>query len=406
MTDPKDSLKAFQECFQIAARGALGNKVAQSKQVIRQGRAVIQTQFEIVREEMRSFRSTVCQLLELGGDTREKKEWAKAFLTQLATELLQELLKDWAWTWESRYLQLAASNASVQPRPRPEPPLLILDTRAPSLPSADGPALNSYAAQLLKEYVRSALSFFFFYPNHVHQVYATNTNGPLIPNNLQGNKKLQEIISYRPAVALKDGGYVFEWPPGSGLYCVTYCVRCGFSSNTNPLNINHVLAAQVHWSMVHPEWKGADSFLLYTVIMTVFVLRVEGTTLEEIQLHNSDITKMTELKNRRDKARRQAALLAPPHAPSAPINANPVEKLKRSHSGTLKETTMSQGGSMAQPIDLTLTLPRLKSQPSTVVQAQVVRDPGDDGDTSSDDEPLMGKKRLRYLIEVDIAKTK
>ncbi|KAK7955231.1 hypothetical protein PG988_015925 [Apiospora saccharicola] len=218
-----------------------------------------------------------------------------------------------------------------------------MDTRAPSLPSADGSALNSYAAQLLKEYVRSALSFFFFYPNHVHQVYATNTNGPLIPNNLQGNKKLQEIISYRPAVALKDGGYVFEWPPGSGLYCVTYCVRCGFSSNTNPLNINRVLAAQVHWSMVHPEWKGDDSFLLYTVIMTVFVFRGDHHV-----------------------TRRQ-------HGAAHRLDINP---------------------------------PRLKSQPSTVVQAQVVRDPGDDGDTSSDDEPLMGKKRLRYLIEVDIAKTK
>ncbi|KAK7955232.1 hypothetical protein PG988_015926 [Apiospora saccharicola] len=57
MADPKDSLKAFQECFQIAARGALGNKVAQSKQVIQQGRAVIQTQFEMIREEMRSFRA-------------------------------------------------------------------------------------------------------------------------------------------------------------------------------------------------------------------------------------------------------------------------------------------------------------------------------------------------------------
>ncbi|KAK8137528.1 hypothetical protein PG984_003021 [Apiospora sp. TS-2023a] len=306
MADPKDSLKAFQECFQIAARGALGNKVAQSKQAIQQSRAVIQTQFETVREEMRSFRSTVCQLLELGGDTREKKEWAKAFLTQLATELLQELVKDWAWTWDSRYLQLTASNASVQPpRPRPEPPRL-LDTHAPSLPLPDGPALNSYAARLLKEY---------------------------------GNKKLQDIIAYRPVVALKDGGYVFEWPPGSGLYCVTYCVRCGFSSNTNPLNINHALAAQVHWHAAHPEWKGADSFLLYMVIMTQFVFRVEGTTLEEIQEHNSDITPIT--------------------------NANPVEKLKRSHSGTLKETmaiaapyakaTTSQGGgSMAQPIDLTL----------------------------------------------------
>lgn len=143
--------KIFEESFQIAARGALGHKVLESKRAIQQSRALIETQFEAVKEEVRSFQSTGSNLLALAGDTREKKEWAKLALTQISTELLEELVTDWAWAWDSGYLQLTASNASVLPR---QPEARQSEICAPALPSAEGPALNSYAVRVLKEYVR------------------------------------------------------------------------------------------------------------------------------------------------------------------------------------------------------------------------------------------------------------
>lgn len=123
-----------------------------------------------------------------------------------------------------------------------------------------------------------------------------------------------------------------------------------------------------------------------------------------------------ESKRRRDKSRRQATL-AHRIVTSAPSGgADPAKKLKRSHSGTPKEsmavaprakttTTTSKGGSMAQPIDLALPLRRTPPQSSTV-DARPAQDPNADDHDSSDDEPIMGRKRLRYLIEVDISKTK
>ncbi|KAK8001696.1 hypothetical protein PG991_013918 [Apiospora marii] len=379
MADPKDDQKLFEESFQVAVRGVLGHKITEGKEAIQQSRALIETQFETVNEVIGSFQTTASRLLELGGDTREKKKWARSFLADISTELLEQLVADWAWAWDSGYLRLAASNASVVPE-RPE--AHKSPTWASALQSADGPALDSYAIRILKEH---------------------------------GHKKVRDIIDFRPAVQLKDNGYVFEWPPGSGLHCVVHCVRCGFTSDTNPLDVNHAFAVQTHWNLKHPEWKGADSFLLYTVIMTVFIFRVEGHTLDEIRQHNSSITLKFEAKKRKDKSRRQTLLTGP--APSPPCNNNnsPAKTLKRYRTGTLKEimavaprakTTIIQHKSNNGPppplFAASSLLPfRPKAQPAGTVQVQRVQDPGGEGHASSDDEPMMGRKRLRCVIEID-----
>ncbi|KAK8017769.1 hypothetical protein PG993_014095 [Apiospora rasikravindrae] len=365
MAEKNDPNKEFEYSFRTVLKLALGNKVRTGKEAIQKSRDIIRTQFNAVNEEIRSFHGTGSDLLAFSGDGSDRKQIAQSLLTEVSKELLEELMADWAWGWDSEHLRLSASNSAVPSR-RPETPHPEVMAPESLAKEEERPVLNDFALRILKD---------------------------------QGYDKILNSINDRPAVPLGFSGYVFEWPPGSGVHCVIGCQQCNFTSNTNPLELNHTFVVKTHWYRAHPEWKGTDSYALFSHIMTAFVFRIVA---------NRDYTgRRNETDKRKRMASQQRAFV-----PASPGFDGAVsgKGFKRRNDGfdedsivvaTSAKRAAHQRSNTPQTMPSLLALRPATSSARGSEGSQLAKNvPRGDDHVSSDDEPLLGK-RPRWAIRID-----
>ncbi|KAK8067278.1 hypothetical protein PG997_014025 [Apiospora hydei] len=367
MAEEIDPNTTFEDSFRMSLETALWHKIQTGKEAIQKSRDIIQTQYNAVNEEIRSFQSTASDLATLSGNLSKEKNMAHSSFSKLVSELLGELLAEWDWKWDSEHIRLSASIIAAPPR-RSDTPQLDEEEEIT--------ALNEDAARTLEEY---------------------------------GYDKILNSINDRQAVRLGKSGYVFEWPPGSGVPCIIRCQQCGFTGNNNPLKIDNAFLVRTHWTGAHPEWRGADYYALFAQIMTAFTFRVEGKTMQDARMHNEAIRRKNEDSKRKRISPQQRRTLTP--ADSVTNGPASAKNPERSSEGYGKDsiTVALPGNTIAAPHpsnNKSKMVGPLALRPSTessrdIVNSQPVKNiPGVYDLLSSDEEPMMGK-RPRWAINID-----